>query len=73
MGKLQHFERGHQNNVGCMQRLAFFLALLALRVSQAGAKVQGRGHNETPEKHWTQAGKPEDRGWSSDRLADAKA
>jgi hypothetical protein len=73
MGKPQHFERGHQHNVGCMQHLAFFLAPLALQVSQAGGEVQGRGYNETPEKHRTQAGKPEDRGWSSDRLADAKA
>jgi CubicO group peptidase (beta-lactamase class C family) len=38
-----------------------------------GQECPGRGHNEYPEKHWTQAGKAEERGWSSTRLAAAKA
>ncbi len=51
----------------------FFLALIVLQASQAAGKVGGAAHNEYPGKHWTQAAKPEDRGWSSDKLAAAKA
>ena len=50
-----------------------FLALVALQVSRADGKIHFAAHNEYPGKHWTQAGKPEDRGWSSGRLAAAKA
>src|ERR1700730_12808131 len=37
--------------------------------------IRGRqaAPNEYPGKHWTQAAKPEDRGWSSEKLAAAKA
>jgi hypothetical protein len=52
----------------------FFLAgVIALPVSQAQGRLHGKAHNEYPGKHWTQAAKPEDRGWSSDGLAAAKA
>jgi CubicO group peptidase (beta-lactamase class C family) len=50
-----------------------FLALIASQVSEAHGKIRGAEHNEYPGKHWTQAAKPEDRGWSSDGLAAAKA
>ena len=53
--------------------LFLFLAPIVMHVSQAEGKVKGAAHNEYPGKHWTQAGKPEDRGWSSDGLAAAKA
>jgi CubicO group peptidase (beta-lactamase class C family) len=49
-----------------------FLAVVAL-VSQANAKIKPNTHNEYPGKHWTQAAKPEDRDWSSEKLAAAKA
>jgi CubicO group peptidase (beta-lactamase class C family) len=73
-------QRLHQSRQSCwLLATAFFflalvfLALVALPVSRANGKVQGTAHNEYPGKHWTEAGKPEDRGWSSDRLAAAKA
>jgi CubicO group peptidase (beta-lactamase class C family) len=50
-----------------------FLALIASQVSEAHGKIGGAEHNEYPGKHWTQTAKPEDRGWSSDGLAAAKA
>jgi CubicO group peptidase (beta-lactamase class C family) len=50
-----------------------FLALIASQVSEAHGKIRVAEHNEYPGKHWTQTAKPEDRGWSSDRLAAAKA
>lgn len=53
--------------------LFLFLAPIVMHVSQAEGKVKRAAHNEYPGKHWTQAGKPEDRGWSSDGLAAAKA
>ncbi len=48
----------------------FVLSLTAFQVSGAGKK--SAAHNEYPGKHWTQVNKPEDRGWSSDKLAAAK-
>jgi hypothetical protein len=51
----------------------FFLALVTLQVSRADEKVHGAARHQLPGKHWTQAGKPEDQGWSSDKLAVAKA
>jgi CubicO group peptidase (beta-lactamase class C family) len=51
----------------------FFLTLVPLHVSPAEGKGNSAAHNEYPGKHWTQVGKPEDRGWSSDKLATAKA
>src|SRR5215472_10824083 len=53
--------------------LVLFLAVLTHQVSQAQGEIQGSAHNEYPGKQWTQDAKPEDRGWSSDRLAAAKA
>jgi CubicO group peptidase (beta-lactamase class C family) len=50
-----------------------FLALIASQVSEAHGKIRVAEHNEYPGKHWTQTAKPEDRGWSSDGLAAAKA
>jgi CubicO group peptidase (beta-lactamase class C family) len=50
-----------------------FLALIALQACQAEGKARGAAHNEYPGKHWTQAAKAEDRGWSSEKLAAAKA
>jgi CubicO group peptidase (beta-lactamase class C family) len=49
------------------------LFFFALTVHQAQAKVRGASHDEYPDKHWHQAVKPEDRGWSSEKLATAKA
>lgn len=51
----------------------FFLTLVALHVFQVKAQVRNAAHKEYPGKHWTQAGRPEDRGWSSEGLAAAKA
>src|SRR5580692_6549759 len=48
------------------------LALVALQASRPDEKVQ-RAESEYPGKQWSQAGKPEDRGWSSDKLAAAKS
>src|ERR1700722_2793945 len=50
-----------------------FVAVFALQVSREYGKAQGLVHNEYPGKNWAQAVKPEDRGWSSDKLAAAKA
>jgi len=55
-----------------LQALFVLLALFAW-ASQANAKVKPATNNEFPGKHWTQATKPEDRGWSSEKLAAAKA
>jgi hypothetical protein len=44
--------------------------LVALQLSRADGKG---AHNDYPGKHWTQIGKPEERGWSSDKLVAAKA
>jgi len=51
----------------------FLLSVVAMLASRAEAKVHDAAHNDSPGKHWTQPGKPEDRGWSSDGLAAAKA
>src|SRR5262249_18397742 len=48
----------------------FFSVLIA---SQSQAKVRSALHNQYPAKHWIQATKPEERGWSSEKLAIAKA
>lgn len=50
-----------------------FLAFLVLQASQEYGTAQGAAHNEYPGKNWAQAVKPEDRGWSSVKLAAAKA
>lgn len=52
---------------------SFFLILLTFAVSQGAAKSRSAARNEYPEKHWTEVKRPEDRGWSSDGLAKAKA
>jgi CubicO group peptidase (beta-lactamase class C family) len=56
-------------------RAATFILLFfsTLTVSQSQANVRSAPHNEYPGKHWIQAAKPEDRGWSSEKLATAKA
>jgi CubicO group peptidase (beta-lactamase class C family) len=56
-------------------RLVTLILLLffALTVPQAQAKVRHATHDEYPDKHWNQLAKPEDRGWSSEKLATAKA
>ncbi len=46
------------------------LCFIALTVGQSQATAP---HDEYPGKHWNQAAKPEDRGWSSEKLAAAKA
>jgi CubicO group peptidase (beta-lactamase class C family) len=51
----------------------FFLILIALQVHQSEGRYRRAAHNEYPGKHWTLADKPEDRGWSSEGLAAAKA
>lgn len=57
-----------------MQAASFlFLALIGSQVSEAHRKIRVAEHNEYPGKHWAQTAKPEDRGWSSDGLAAAKA
>jgi len=69
-----HLQRSHQSRQNRQFQAGrfFFLALIALQVSQANAKTHSPAHNEYPGKHWTQASKPEDRGWSSEKLAAAK-
>jgi CubicO group peptidase (beta-lactamase class C family) len=57
----------------CLQVASFVLLAIALQVSRVEGKNRGAGPNEYPGKHWTQAAKPEDRGWSSEKLAAAKA
>jgi CubicO group peptidase (beta-lactamase class C family) len=49
------------------------LFFFALTVHQAQAKVRGASHDLYPGKQWNQLAKPEDRGWSSEKLATAKA
>jgi CubicO group peptidase (beta-lactamase class C family) len=49
------------------------LALLALPVARAAENAQRAKHSEYPGQHWKQLSKPEDRGWSSEKLAIAKA
>jgi len=46
---------------------------MTLHVSQGDAKSPSAARNQCPEKHWTEVKRPEDRGWSSDGLAQAKA
>jgi CubicO group peptidase (beta-lactamase class C family) len=51
-----------------------FVIVIASQVAGATEKKpHGFAHNEYPGQHWTQVKKPEDRGWSSDKLAAAKA
>jgi len=48
--------------------------VIASQVAGASEEKQHRiAHNEDPGQHWTQVNKPEDRGWSSEKLAAAKA
>jgi CubicO group peptidase (beta-lactamase class C family) len=72
---IEHLQKSLKGSNRRWLQAAFFfvIALVALHVSQAAGKVHGGAHHEYPRKHWTQAGKPEDRGWSSDGLAAAKA
>lgn len=57
-----------------MQAASFcFLVLVSLQVSQADKNPKAAAHNDCPGQHWTQVTKPEDRGWSSEKLASAKA
>ena len=51
------------------------MVALALWFSCAGAAQQGGAEpgREVPGQHWRQLGRPEDRGWSSEKLAAAKA
>jgi CubicO group peptidase (beta-lactamase class C family) len=51
----------------------FLVIVIASHSAGAGEKHHGLSPNEYPRQHWTQVKKPEDRGWSSDRLAAAKA
>jgi CubicO group peptidase (beta-lactamase class C family) len=50
----------------------FLVIVIASQVAGAGEKHHGLSPNEYPRQHWTQV-RPEDRGWSSDKLAAAKA
>jgi CubicO group peptidase (beta-lactamase class C family) len=56
-------------------RRATFILLffIALNVSRSQAQVHGAPSSEYPGKHWKQVAKPEDRGWSTEKLAAAKA
>src|SRR5947209_19633166 len=54
-------------------RHLFFFTFMALQVFQGYGKDHGPARSEYPGRHWTQAVKPEDRGWSSEKLAAAKA
>jgi hypothetical protein len=51
----------------------FLVIVIASHVAGAGEKHHGLSPNEYPRQHWTQVKRPEDRGWSSDKLAAAKA
>src|SRR6266852_323247 len=57
----------------CLEVASFVLLAIALQACRVEGKNRSAVHNECPGKHWTQAAKPEDRGWSSDGLAAAKA
>jgi CubicO group peptidase (beta-lactamase class C family) len=54
-------------------RPAIFILLffIALNLGRSQAQVQG-APSEYPGKHWKEVAKPEDRGWSTERLAAAK-
>src|ERR1700730_8455452 len=51
----------------------FLVIVIASQVAGAGEKHHGLSPNAYPRQHWTQVKRPEDRGWSSDKLAAAKA
>ncbi len=55
-----------------MQSSLFLLALIAV-AQRVDAKTKPAAHNEYPGKHWILAAKPEDRGWSPEKLTAAKA
>jgi len=76
------FQRGSIAAAACAERptqsysraaTLILLFLFALTVHQAQAQVRPALHGEYPGKQWIQAAKPEDRGWSSEKLAAAKA
>ena len=51
-----------------------FAILISPQLAAASEKKHHRSaHDEYPGQHWTQVRRPEDRGWSSDKLAAAKA
>jgi CubicO group peptidase (beta-lactamase class C family) len=52
----------------------FMLALcfLAFQSAHSSDRAPSAHHGEYPGQHWTQVNKPEDRGWSSQKLAAAK-
>ena len=59
----------HWSLAGCC-----LVMVIASQVAGATEEKQhGSGHNEYPGQHWTQVNKPKDRGWSSEKLAAAKA
>ena len=55
------------------RHVLFVLALGVLAVGWADPSTHGRSNEDFPKDHWVQAARPEDRGWSSDRLAAAEA
>ena len=64
-----------KRSIESFSRPAIFILLffLALNLGQSQAQVQGSPSDEYPAKRWKQLAKPEDRGWSTERLAAAKA
>src|ERR1700730_1939882 len=61
----------------CMSFVAAALRLsllfLAVQAAPASDRAHRAHHNDYPGQHWTQVSRPEDRGWSSEKLAVAKS
>jgi CubicO group peptidase (beta-lactamase class C family) len=64
-----------KRSIESYSRPATFILLffIALNLGRSQAQVQVAPSDEYPGKHWKQIAKPEDRGWSTERLAAAKA
>ena len=72
---LQHYRADSRCNRVPFAVAALTLSLLFLAIQAAPASDWAHGalHNDYPGQHWTQVSRPEDRGWSSAKLAVAKS
>src|ERR1700730_19145802 len=73
--EFQHSPADSRRN--CMSFVAaalrLSLLLLAIQAAPASDRAHRAHHNDYPGQHWTQVSSPEDRGWSSEKLAVAKS
>ena len=73
--EFQHSPADSRRN--CMSFVAaalrLSLLLLAIQAAPASDRAHRAHHNDYPGQHWTQVSRPEDRGWSSEKLAVAKS